>query len=98
MHGGLTYVDHCQEGEDEAVTICHIPAPGEPDNVWWAGFDCAHAGDLSPANEALLRKTDPTWEKRRTMYTGVLKEVYRALPYVRAQCEDLAAQIHQEGM
>lgn len=43
VHGGLTYASACQ-GE-----ICHVPKPGEPDDVWWYGFDCAHAGDLLPA-------------------------------------------------
>src|SRR5215510_304522 len=28
--------------------ICHTPSPGEPDNVWWLGFDCCHLGDLYP--------------------------------------------------
>lgn len=44
VHGGLTYAEACDGGE-----ICHIPQPGEPDNVWWVGFDCAHACDLLPA-------------------------------------------------
>src|SRR5688572_7588915 len=41
-HGGLTYSEHCQPSTDEALGICHVPAPGEPDHVWWFGFDCAH--------------------------------------------------------
>lgn len=45
VHGGLTYSGFCQ---DEKDGICHIPEKGEPDKVWWFGFDCAHAGDLSP--------------------------------------------------
>lgn len=45
-HGGLTYSDACR-GD-----ICHVPAPGEPDDVWWLGFDTAHAGDYAPAIEA----------------------------------------------
>ena len=42
VHGGLTYADACQG------SICHVPKPGEPDNVWWFGFDCANLGDLVP--------------------------------------------------
>jgi hypothetical protein len=42
VHGGLTYADKCQG------TICHVPVPGESDDVWWLGFDCAHAGDHVP--------------------------------------------------
>ena len=44
VHGGLTYADKCQ-GE-----ICHVPKPGEPDDVWWFGFDCLHCCDLAPSS------------------------------------------------
>jgi hypothetical protein len=49
VHGGLTFSDHCTKGGAEETHICHVPAPGEPDNVWWFGFDCAHSGDCLPA-------------------------------------------------
>jgi hypothetical protein len=26
-----------------------VPNPGEPDDVWWFGFDCAHCDDMSPS-------------------------------------------------
>lgn len=32
----------------QATAVCHVAGDGEPDNVWWFGFDCAHSGDLSP--------------------------------------------------
>lgn len=41
-HGGITFAEGC------GGFICHVPAEGEPDNVWWFGFDCAHAGDEIP--------------------------------------------------
>lgn len=41
-HGGLTYSAAC------AGEICHVPAPGEPDDVWWLGFDAGHAWDCIP--------------------------------------------------
>jgi hypothetical protein len=44
VHGGLTYAQGC----DEDSPICHVPLAGEPDNVWWLGFDCLHSGDLAP--------------------------------------------------
>jgi hypothetical protein len=43
VHGGLTYADAC------FGPICHVPKPGEPDDVWWFGFDCAHGGDSVPS-------------------------------------------------
>ena len=42
VHGGLTYSDACRGG------ICHVPQAGEPADVWWLGFDCAHAWDTLP--------------------------------------------------
>lgn len=59
-------------------TICHIGAPGEPDHVWWFGFDCAHLGDYSPKCE-------------RRSYSG--DDVYRTLEYVTEQVTSLAAQL-----
>jgi len=47
VHGGLSFADKCSHGAED-TGICHLPGKGEPDNVWWFGFDCAHAYDLSP--------------------------------------------------
>lgn len=44
-HGGLTYSNACQ-GD-----VCHTPKEGEPDDVWWLGFDCAHSGDYCPGHD-----------------------------------------------
>lgn len=76
-HGGVTYAALC------AGAICHTPKPGEPDNVWWFGFDCAHAFDLIPAmTHPSLRFPD---------------EHYRDLTYVRGQVERLAEQLAAAG-
>jgi len=48
VHGGLTFAGSCNEEAPEGHGICHIPEPGRPAEVWWLGFDCAHAGDLVP--------------------------------------------------
>ncbi len=72
VHGGLTYAKACHGN------VCHVPAPGEPDDVWWFGFDCAHSGDLSPAH---------TWARSREW------EEYRDLDYVRGECARLAQQV-----
>jgi len=42
VHGGLTYSFEC------SGSICHVPEPGMPDDVWWLGFDTAHSGDRTP--------------------------------------------------
>lgn len=79
VHGGITYTDSCQPEEDESKGICHTPDPGEPDHVWWFGFDCAHAGDLSPLTAKLL--------------TRFIHEEYRPLSYVQNECASLARQL-----
>lgn len=74
-HGGLTYSDFC-EGEP-GTGICHLPEPGEPDRVWWLGFDCAHYRDFKPGR--------PDWN-----YIG---DRYRDVAYVRSECAMLARQL-----
>ena len=84
VHGGLTFADICQEG-DEAHAICHIPGPGEPDRVWWLGFDCGHAWDISPAMEA--RDGERGRAPIRMPHSS-----YKTVAYVKAECARLAAQ------
>lgn len=57
VHGGLTYAAPCMVESDRGpdALICHAPEPGESDEVWWLGFDCGHAFDISPWMTAMLR-------------------------------------------
>jgi hypothetical protein len=84
VHGGVTFTDFCTPGEEEHG-ICHVPGPGEPDRVWWLGFDCAHLGDYSPL---MRQQLDKMMGFERD--TG---EVYRTLAYVKNECADLARQL-----
>lgn len=79
VHGGLTYSDHCQKDGP----ICHLPNPGDPDNVWWLGFDTCHWNDYSPGLDSALRMTGNNCERG----------VYRDMKYVKAECEGLAEQL-----
>ena len=63
--------------------ICHIPAPGDPDDVWWFGFDCAHAGDICPKMSSYGIRS----------MSGDHGEVYRDIAYVAAECAALAQQL-----
>jgi hypothetical protein len=72
VHGGITYAAKC------GGHVCHVPEPGEPDNVWWLGFDTAHAGDFCPAAPFLCAS---------------LTETYRDVAYVQAEVESLAEQL-----
>lgn len=78
VHGGLTFSSFCAEDGKEHG-ICHTPGPGEPDRVWWLGFDCAHSGDISPKYD------------RRERFDGY--GTYKALGYVKAECARLAEQL-----
>lgn len=90
VHGGLTYADHCMEGAEETA-ICHVPKPGEPDHVWWFGFDCAHAFDRMPEMEARLREVKGMsleyWERG----------TYKTFEYVQKEIADLAMQLKEAG-
>lgn len=82
VHGGLTYGAHCMVDGP----ICHTPQAGEPDDVYWLGFDTAHADDRSPGMEARYRKMG--------IRPGLFGDVsYRDLAYVRAEVESLAGQL-----
>ncbi len=74
VHGGLTYGGKCEGA------ICHVPKSGEPDNVFWIGFDTAHSGDVSPAFRRLSAAfTDP-------------RDSYKTMAYVTSETKRLAEQ------
>jgi hypothetical protein len=83
VHGGLTFADRCQEGRPESEGICHVPQPGQPHDVWWFGFDTAHAGDLVPS----MARYEAAWG------LGNRVDIYRDLAYVQAECASLAKQL-----
>lgn len=88
-HGGLTYSGEC------FGRICHVPKPGEVDDVWWLGFDCAHAGDLSPAMDALIATLPNGGWRDEAGHNP--DDRYRSLDYVRGVTEALAAALLEAG-
>jgi hypothetical protein len=79
VHGGLTFADRCSHG-DPTTSICHVPDAGEPDDVWWVGFDCGHAYDLAPIPQYRI--------------LGLSREQkYRDMAYVKGECAKLARQL-----
>ena len=58
VHGGLTFASECQRGHDESRGVCHVPGPGEPDHIWWFGFDCGHCFDIVPAYPAAFGEAE----------------------------------------
>lgn len=81
VHGGLTYGRECH-GE-----ICHKAKPGEPDDVWWLGFDCTHGVDIAPAYAR--RKRLCGWPT-----SGYAS--YKNLDYVKRECAELAKQLAEQ--
>jgi hypothetical protein len=95
VHGGLTYAAFCS-GE-----ICHVPQPGEPDNVWWLGFDCAHADDMTPFPQTgpmreFTYLADVMWTTINGSKTPGDHQ-YRDRTYVTNQIGGLAQQLHKIG-
>ncbi|GBQ39043.1 hypothetical protein [Komagataeibacter europaeus] len=83
-HGGLTFTGGCSHG-DEATSICHIPDDGEPDTVWWLGFDCGHWGDLKPVF-AQMKRHSPRGDYRDRAYVeGVCARMAQVLQQMGAQ-------------
>lgn len=103
VHGGITFAAPCQveSGRGPAALVCHVPAPGESDNVWWFGFDCGHAWDVSPEMDAQLRRhgSGPYSEAMAALDAQYLTKstTYKTLAYVQAEVESLARQLAAIG-
>lgn len=104
VHGGLTYSGSCQESEDPAQDVCHAPEPGRHHDIWWFGFDCGHAWDLSPRLQAELDAIIPNRETERMLREAInaadgigdmWRETYRTFGYVKEEVTRLAAQVHK---
>lgn len=101
VHGGLTYANKCSEQATEEHGICHIPEPGRSEDIWWLGFDCAHAQDLCPGMEATTRKFyepgGPLFDKKEThdkiKSNPMFRDTYKDVDYVKSEIENLAQQI-----
>jgi len=98
VHGGVTFSGACQEHQHG---ICHEADPGDETQIWWLGFDCAHAGDLSPGMEATLRQigfSHTSEQTARRIALGI-HDVYRPQPWVMRECQRLALQLgDRDGM
>lgn len=93
VHGGLTYAGKC------SGRICHVPQPGESDDVFWFGFDCGHAGDFMPGMAALLRtfkipdRLNQPYDHAAALAGEWWVDKYRTLDYVQAEVNRLAEQL-----
>lgn len=88
VHGGLTYARACQG------KICHVPSEGESDDVWWVGFDCAHAGDLIPGIQKMREPVGLFYDiDQKYAYLNLPEDVYRDIEFVRNEIEDMVDQL-----
>jgi len=76
----LSYSAKCELGEKAENLICHEVKEGEPDDIWWFGFDCAKPDDLSPGPDCLdiVKMSGAT---------------YKNLKYVESNIKALARQL-----
>lgn len=81
VHGGLTYSNGC------AGDICHVPSPGEPDNVHWFGFDCSHVDDKPPYRYQMEYLDTMSTQFYGDSYT------YKTVEYVKDEIYKLVDQI-----
>lgn len=69
----------------------------EQGRVWWIGFDCGHAFDLSPGALPLMEKMGgmgDTVRKIMRTFTDHDCRIYRDWGYVQNQVAQLALQLH----
>ena len=99
VHGGLTFADGCMNDDrPQRERVCHVPRPGESDDVWWLGFDCTHAWDRAPAREVRDRelaerlRAEGDHAGARLFDRPDPNTEYRDEWYVRREINSLAAQ------
>ena len=68
----------------EMIQSIHVGRPGEPDDVYWLGFDCHHCDDYAPAFAVRGKEIG---------CMGHPGDVYRDLEYVEGECASLARQL-----
>jgi hypothetical protein len=76
-HWEISYAAAPETGPVESA-IAHEPGAGEPADVWWFGFHCAHDGDMVPADPLSSFGEDAE---------------YRDVEYVAMMCAILAGQL-----
>lgn len=79
--GGMAFEEWVEDQRPHRV--CHIPPPGQPEEVWWFGFDCAHLGDHSPGVNG--------------SFPSPADDEYRSLFYVERRVAELACQLAEIG-
>jgi len=88
VHGGLTFSGKSEKKLDKKLLIFHVVEPGENEDVWWLGFDCAHAGDFCPLIARYLN-----FPGFKNPYP--IQDNYKDIEWVKKEVESLAKQIKE---
>jgi hypothetical protein len=92
VHGGLTFASSCMQDRPVEASVCHVPEPGKPADVFWFGFDCGHAWDVAPAMDA--RERAHGWTPVHDKFPHATPPTtYKTLGFVKAECAQLASQL-----
>ena len=87
-HGGITYAGG---GENSNYPI--------ESDLWWFGFDCAHAGDKADLNYAMQKFPNRQGEYRTRLLIEnkypIKDDVIRTEQYVAEECKKLAEQLKE---
>jgi len=90
VHGGITFTDFCQNG-DECSSICHKVEQEENDCVWWIGFDCAHGGDYYPEMSRAISIIEKFGEFSEYGFSRL--GTYKDMEYVKHEIYELVEQL-----
>lgn len=91
VHGSVNFSSYCQDVAHDGWGVCHLPAPGRPEHVWWLGFDCGHFSDYVPKLEYTLSRHGLG---RTLPDESFFPKSYKNFGYVTAEVHRLADQIH----
>lgn len=89
---GVHYDDLLLEGIDHPHGGLTFSDRWDDGEGWWFGFDCGHAGDLSPFMTEYKRK-DGEYARLLDRTPTRWREEYRDVEYVMSHCERLAVQL-----
>lgn len=103
IHGGLTYDGLCQQ-QPHPYGVCHQAYPGQPERVWWFGFDCAHFGtDYIPSfTNEYLSMAEEIFKEFNELFSKLSMNnffeqhgTYKNIAFVKAETKSLAQQLKQ---
>ncbi len=73
----------CDPDDSDPLRVCHVPQPGERDDVRWIGFDFGHSGDYQPGYRHKIKgdtyKDLSCVKEHCTRFSAQVKQVQMAM-------------------